>query len=108
MSQAAPGGPAKKDKKDVVDPKKIPRMKSTDMNAEMNEFCKQVVQEGIQGKTIDKDIAVHIKKAMEQKYQGSWHCIVGQHFSASVTHETKHMALFNIGKLNFLVFKSKE
>lgn len=55
---------------------------------------------------IEKDIAAYVKKATETEFAGTWHCIAGENFGASVTHETSYLVFFSIGKMNFLVFQS--
>lgn len=35
------------------------------------------------------EVAESIKKEVEQKYGGTWHCIVGRHFGSFVSYEVK-------------------
>ena len=44
-------------------------------------------------------------QAME-KYNPTWHCIVGRNFGSYVTHETKHFIYFYLGQVAILLFKS--
>ncbi|XP_014749923.1 PREDICTED: dynein light chain 1, cytoplasmic [Sturnus vulgaris] len=55
---------------------------------------------------IEKDIAAHIKKEFDKKYNPTWHCIVGRNFGSYVTHETKHFIYFYLGQVAILLFKS--
>ncbi|CAD7677930.1 unnamed protein product [Nyctereutes procyonoides] len=48
---------------------------------------------------IEKDIAAHIKKEFDKKYNPTWHCIVGRNFGSYVTHETKHFIYFYLGQV---------
>ena len=41
-----------------------------------------------------KDMALYIKKAIEEKEGGSWHVIVGTSFGSFVSYEHKTMNLF--------------
>lgn len=41
-----------------------------------------------------------------QKYNPTWHCIVGRNFGSYVTHETKHFIYFYLGQVAILLFKS--
>eukprot|EP00921_Rhytidocystis_pertsovi_P012699 GHVQ01020633.1.p1 GENE.GHVQ01020633.1~~GHVQ01020633.1.p1 ORF type:complete len:304 (+),score=107.01 GHVQ01020633.1:179-1090(+) len=52
-----------------------------------------------------QEVAKMLKLAFDEKFGGTWHVIVGQHFGAFVTHEAKHMIYFTVGQLSFLVFK---
>ncbi|CAD7681131.1 unnamed protein product [Nyctereutes procyonoides] len=55
---------------------------------------------------IEKDIAAHIKKEFDKKYNPTWHCIVGRNFGSYVIHETKHLIYFYLGQVAILLFKS--
>ena len=55
---------------------------------------------------IEKDIAAHIKKEFDRKFNPTWHCIVGRNFGSYVTHETKHFIYFYMGQIAILLFKS--
>lgn len=53
-----------------------------------------------------QDIAAHIKKEFDKKYNPTWHCVVGRNFGSYVTHETKHFIYFYLGQVAILLFKS--
>jgi hypothetical protein len=36
----------------------------------------------------------------------TWHVVVGTNFGSHVVHQTKNFVYFNIGAINFLVYKS--
>jgi dynein light chain LC8-type len=55
---------------------------------------------------IEKDVAAHIKKEFDKKYNPTWHCIVGRNFGSYVTHETKNFIYFYLGQVAILLFKS--
>ncbi|EGW04228.1 Dynein light chain 1, cytoplasmic [Cricetulus griseus] len=52
------------------------------------------------------DIAAHIKKEFDKKYNPTWHYIVGRNFGSYVTHDTKHFIYFYLGQVAILLFKS--
>ena len=52
-----------------------------------------------------KDMALFIKKAMEEKFEDSWHVIVGTNFGSFVSYEHKCICLFWLEHIGFLVFK---
>lgn len=45
--------------------------------------------EALQTAKIEKDAATQIKKAFDERFLGTWHCIVGRNYGVSITHETK-------------------
>ena len=63
--------------------------------------------------------AVQIKSSAEAKFEGTWHCIVGQNFGCSVCFSAKDLFFARISaskardvalktELNCLLFKSAE
>ncbi|GAM20327.1 hypothetical protein SAMD00019534_035020, partial [Acytostelium subglobosum LB1] len=56
--------------------------------------------------TVEKEIAMTIKKEFDKKYSTTWHCIVGKSFGSFVTHETKNYIYFFVGQHNVLLFKA--
>ena len=52
-----------------------------------------------------KDMALFIKKAMEEKFEDSWHVIVGTNFGSFVSYEHKCICLFWLEHIGFLLFK---
>lgn len=46
-------------------------------------------QNAIQQFETDQEIAKYIKTKIEEKYKGSWHCIVGRAFGSAVTYDEK-------------------
>jgi hypothetical protein len=44
--------------------------------------------------TIEKDVAMHIKRTLDERKGQTWHVIVGRNFGSFVTHETKHFIYF--------------
>uniref|UniRef100_A0A2K5NXH6 Dynein light chain n=1 Tax=Cercocebus atys TaxID=9531 RepID=A0A2K5NXH6_CERAT len=53
-----------------------------------------------------EDIAAHIKKEFDKKYNPTWHCMVGRNYGSYLTHETKHFIYFYLGQVAILLFKS--
>ena len=47
---------------------------------------------------LEKDSAMSIKRAMEGKFSGIWHCVVGHHYGCSLTNQTGHVCFFKIAK----------
>lgn len=73
--------------------------------------------------TVEKDIAMFIKKTFDERKGPTWHCIVGRNFGSFVTHgtyletskfrwlsidpETKHFIYFYLGHSAILLFKTQ-
>lgn len=56
-----------------------------------------------------QDIAARIKKRFDSSYPSTtWHCIVGNHFAVSVTHQTKYLIFLEVAGQSVLLFKSQE
>lgn len=56
-----------------------------------------------------QDIAARIKKKFDNSYPSTtWHCIVGNHFAVSITHQTKYLCFLEVSGQSILLFKSQE
>mmetsp|Transcript_55894 Transcript_55894/g.103461 ORF Transcript_55894/g.103461 Transcript_55894/m.103461 type:complete len:122 (+) Transcript_55894:93-458(+) len=71
--------------------------------------------EALKKHKLQKDIAQHIKQALDQDAEfneligkGPWQVMVGRSFAMSLTHEAMHLAFFDIPKYQetILLFKS--
>ena len=52
-----------------------------------------------------KDMAFFVKKALEEKFEDSWHVIVGTNFGSFVSYEHKTMILFWLEHIGFMLYK---
>jgi hypothetical protein len=56
-----------------------------------------------------QDLAARIKKKFDSSYPSTtWHCIVGNHFAVSITHQTKYLIFLEVNGQSVLLFKSQE
>eukprot|EP00634_Sargassococcus_sp_CCMP2135_P005023 CAMPEP_0198647454 /NCGR_PEP_ID=MMETSP1467-20131203/2730_1 /TAXON_ID=1462469 /ORGANISM="unid. sp., Strain CCMP2135" /LENGTH=113 /DNA_ID=CAMNT_0044383081 /DNA_START=57 /DNA_END=398 /DNA_ORIENTATION=+ len=55
---------------------------------------------------IEKDVATDLKKFFDQKYGGTWHCVVGANYGTSITHQTKYLMFFQLDQAHILLFCS--
>ena len=62
-----------------------------------------------------RDMARYCKKEYDERYpssgkatDGVYHCIVGSHFAASVTHEVRFYTHVQVDLTHFVLFKSKD
>jgi len=65
------------------------------------DYCEELFEftrKGLSDNELEKDSAMFIKRAMEGKLSGIWHCVVGQHYGCSLTNQTGHVCFFKIAK----------
>ena len=77
-----------------------------EIDSSMKDTCVRLVDEALDKYTIEKDVATSVKKAFDEKYGGTWHCVVGRNFGCSVTHETKYLLFFQMEETYILMFCS--
>ena len=87
-------------------------IKHCDMPEDMRIDCVETVSTAIET-ALEKqpqnyeNAAKAIKIQMDKKYGKSWHCIIGEGFGFSITHEAKNLLyLYFNGNLAVLVFKA--
>uniref|UniRef100_A0A7S2UW34 Dynein light chain n=1 Tax=Fibrocapsa japonica TaxID=94617 RepID=A0A7S2UW34_9STRA len=82
----------------------FPEVKGEDLQ----EDAIRKVDESLTKHTISKDVATEVKRHFDEKYGGTWHCVVGRNFGCSVTNETRYLLFFKIEQTFVLLFKSQE
>ena len=81
-------------------------IKICEMEQEMKDFAVETGIYATQTKSTEQEISSYIKKVFEERFQPSWHCIVGRNFGAHVTFEARNYIYFYIGQMGVLLFKS--
>ncbi|KAA0193972.1 Dynein light chain DLC [Fasciolopsis buskii] len=81
-------------------------IKNADMSNEVQEDAVQTAAYALDKYQVEKDIAAHLKKEFDRKYNPTWHCVVGKNFGSYVTHETGNFIYFYLQDRAFLLFKS--
>lgn len=56
--------------------------------------------------TDGETVAMTLKRALDERWEPSWHVVVGRSFGSYVTHETHCFLFFYMEERAFLVFKS--
>ena len=51
-------------------------------------------------------VAKEVKLAFDEKWGGSWHCVIGKAFGSFVTHETQQFMYFYVGDKAVLLYKA--
>jgi len=81
----------------------------TDMSDELQKEAVTAAKEAFSESKVQKDISAKIKKKFDNLFPNTtWHCIVGQHFAVSVTHQTKYLIFFSCNGQSILLFKTQE
>ncbi|GAA57143.1 Dynein light chain [Clonorchis sinensis] len=52
-----------------------------------------------------KEVADHLKKYFDKKYERTWHCIIGNNFGSSITHGERGLLHFTLDNRTFLLYK---
>ncbi|CAL8092913.1 unnamed protein product [Calicophoron daubneyi] len=81
-------------------------IKNADMPDTVQEDAVHTAAYALDKYQLEKDIAAHIKKEFDRKYNPTWHCVVGKHFGSYVTHETQNFIYFYLQDRAFLLYKS--
>ncbi|GAA52370.1 dynein light chain 1 cytoplasmic, partial [Clonorchis sinensis] len=55
-----------------------------DMPNEMQEDAVRMAIDAVQRYSVPKDIAAHLKREFDRKYEPAWHCVVGREFGRNV------------------------
>lgn len=71
-----------------------PVIKNVDMAEDMQRQTIEIAMDALEKFTVEKDMAGHVKRTMDQKFGPTWHAVVGQRYGSYVTHETKHFIYF--------------
>ena len=87
-------------------PAKLDMNMNADMPKEMIDDAREAAHAAFEKFTVEKDIATAIKRDMERRHKGTWHCCVGRNFGSFVTHETKSYINFHHGPLSIVLYRS--
>lgn len=79
---------------------------NADMTKEMQDEVRAAVLAAFESESQERAIATFIKRELEKRYQGLWHCIVGKNFGSYVTHETKGYIYLTYGQMAVLLWKT--
>jgi len=79
---------------------------SADMPEEMQQDAIDYAMKALDNSDVYKDMAFHLKREFDKKYNPTWHCIVGKNFGSYVSHETGNGIYFYIGQRAILLFKA--
>lgn len=71
-----------------------PVIKNVDMSEDMQSETIEIAYDALEKFSVEKDMAGHVKRTMDQKFGPTWHAVVGQRYGSYVTHETKHFIYF--------------
>ena len=83
-----------------------PTVLHADMPQDMQDYAFQKSFESFSAHKIEKDQAATVKRAFEEKFGGTWHCVIGKSFGCSVANETGFIVFFKMERANVLLFQS--
>lgn len=63
-----------------------PVIKNVDMAEDMQAQTIEIAMDALEKFTVEKDMAGHVKRTMDQKFGPTWHAVVGQRYGSYVTH----------------------
>lgn len=81
-------------------------VKSADMPHDMQRKAIELALVALERFDLERDMAHYLKKEFDERFQPSWHCIVGRHFGSYVTHDGSGFLYFYIEKTAVLLFRS--
>lgn len=81
-------------------------VKSADMPHDMQRKAIELALVALDRFDLERDMAHYLKKEFDERFQPSWHCIVGRHFGSYVTHDGSGFLYFYIEKTAVLLFRS--
>ncbi len=55
--------------------------------------------------SLERDIAAGLKKRMDRRYGGMWHCVVGRSFGTYVSHDARSFICFSLDHMTILLFR---
>jgi len=68
--------------------------------------CVEFALEALAKCKVEKDQAMHVKKALEAWNGALWVVVIGAAFGASVAHENAALCMFRVGRAHVLCFQS--
>jgi len=105
-AEAAPAEAAPAEEAPAAIPVKLKSwVKSCDMPDALKADAIALGKEAVGAHEQEKDIALAIKKAFDEKHGATWHCIVGAKFGSYVTYEVGFI-YFYVGEKAILLFKA--
>ncbi|KAF6775932.1 hypothetical protein AHF37_05145 [Paragonimus kellicotti] len=78
----------------------------SEMDEKMLEEAVETTREACDKFDSETDVASYIKKKFDQKYNKTWHCVVGQSYGSYITYEIGHFADFVYGNKAILLYKA--
>ncbi|VDL94875.1 unnamed protein product [Schistocephalus solidus] len=71
-------------------------------------YMKDQATQAVQQCHTEQEMASYVRKRMDDKYQSTWGCVVGQNFGSEVPYIPNSFAFFTLDKYSFLIYKASE
>ncbi len=77
------------------------------ITTEMRKDAENIITELIASKDLinEAEVSQDIKEYFDNKYQPNWHCIIGQNFQVSFSHEENTFISAKVGSITIVLFK---
>jgi len=80
----------------------------TNFNHDDQSLCIEKAGESIDSCKTPKDAARVLKELWDEKYPlHPWHCIIGKHFAASISFQSKKIIFFTIDQHNVMLYQTE-
>ncbi|THD24704.1 hypothetical protein D915_004555 [Fasciola hepatica] len=78
----------------------------TDMPLDMQNFILSLCTDATRAFKVEREIALHIKQKMQERYSGHWNCIVGMRFGSALSHEAQRFLHVYFDRFAIIVFQA--
>ncbi|KAL7054464.1 hypothetical protein AAHC03_026081 [Spirometra sp. Aus1] len=75
---------------------------------EVLDFMKKQAIQAQQNCKTEQEMASYVRKRMDDNYNSTWGCVVGQNFGSEVPYIPNSFAFFTVDKHSFLIYKASE
>ncbi|CAD8143613.1 unnamed protein product [Paramecium octaurelia] len=80
-------------------------VKLCDMSSELLKDAQYIILENLRKHSNERDVAYYIKRELDKRHTGPWHCVVGKNFGIFVTHEEGYYLQAIKGQITIVVWK---
>ncbi|VDN14134.1 unnamed protein product [Dibothriocephalus latus] len=72
------------------------------------DVMKDLATDAVKQCQTEQQMASYVRKRMDDKYNTTWGCVVGQNFGSEVPYIPNSFAFFTLDKYSFLIYKASE
>jgi len=75
-----------------------------ELQDEIARLCGELIRKGRLPREVD--VAQALKRELEERHKGCWHCIVGRAFGSALSHEAGNFIYLYVDDIAVLVFRT--